>query len=43
MSQQVRMVTQLYQSIDWIATLIEVHMAHEETQWLGMTEWIENR
>lgn len=37
------MVTQLHQIIDWIARLLEVHTALEETPWLGITEWMENR
>jgi len=41
--QQVCEVTQLYQTDDRFARTIEAHMVREAMQWLGMTEWLENR
>jgi len=41
--QQAREVTQLPQTINRMARLLEAHAAREEAQWRGMKEWLEDR
>jgi len=40
--QQACEVTQLHQSIDRIARMLDVHVVCEEAQWRGMKEWLED-
>jgi hypothetical protein len=42
MRQQAREVTLLEHMIDRLARILEPRAAHEETQWPGMTEWLED-
>jgi len=41
--QQVHEVTQLYRTNNRTTQRLEAHMAHEQGQWRGMKEWLENR
>jgi len=40
---QAREVIQQHLTIDSMARMLGVHTAHEEAQWLGMKEWLEDR
>jgi len=41
--QQVRDVTQLHQTIDRMARMVQAHAASNEALRLGMEEWLEDR
>jgi len=41
--QQAREVTQLRQNMGRMSRRLEAHSAHEEAQWVGMNEWLEDR
>jgi len=41
--QQWRKATQLHQTVHRMARMLEAHRVHEEVQWHGMIEWLEDR
>jgi hypothetical protein len=39
---QARDVAQLHQTIDWMTKMPHTHMACDNVEWCGMTEWLED-